>query len=509
MGHYGKNQGLLMYFAAGWLCCRALQEKTGDGGASGAKESVTGLNQFGLNECLVGPHEFRGRLPGVPQACGTLVTVPHVTQSDCRRQLQKCRRQKARLPLHAAQLPLQSAKIAADKCHRLRLLHVCAYILIEPRKASERSVQHVPLVELPLSAADIAAACGNGTAAAKSLYPRLGHRRLRNPFFFFFTKIFLGVKYYPMHMLHLHPLPPPQLYYSDFEIHRSWRLALHDQLETRMPETTQLGLETGGAAQYVGAYHLVENDPVAGGLAFAIFIEVVTWKAVLREHCTLVVLNLELTDFKIQTNSAPESDRKTPWREVSRPPQLNALDSGFSTRPDSTSGNSRHEIQSTPVFSAIEKERTGGERSRARPRLKRNGDLRSKREVLHSSIVVSLRSDCDLQLLCSAQFYRPEALPDCDLQLLYYDQHSSIVLRLCPTVIYSYYITIRVLTNAEYISRIRRLRDERSRTRPDSTSAQFYRPEALPDCDLQLLYYDQDRKTPWQEVSHPPRFNFG
>ncbi|KAJ7024729.1 hypothetical protein C8F04DRAFT_1192137 [Mycena alexandri] len=48
---------------------------------------------------------------------------------------------------------------------------VCTYLLIEPRKASEHVVQDVPLVELPLSAADIAAACGNVTAAAKSLCP--------------------------------------------------------------------------------------------------------------------------------------------------------------------------------------------------------------------------------------------------------------------------------------------------------------------------------------------------
>ncbi|KAJ7764371.1 hypothetical protein B0H16DRAFT_1454909 [Mycena metata] len=117
------------YFAAGWLCCRALQEKTGDGekeGASVAKGLVTGLNQFGLNvieifrdgddsaseclvACLVAPHDFRSQLPAVPHACGTLVTVPHVTQPDCRRQLQKCRCMQHNCRCKVPKLPLTSA----------------------------------------------------------------------------------------------------------------------------------------------------------------------------------------------------------------------------------------------------------------------------------------------------------------------------------------------------------------------------------------------------------------
>ncbi|KAJ7744368.1 hypothetical protein B0H16DRAFT_1463240 [Mycena metata] len=121
----GKKKCGSGYFAAGWLCCRALQEKTGDGkeeGASGAKESVEGLNQFGLNGVESFGHGLLGR---------------RMSSADDYQELPQ----------------------------------VCAYVLIEPRKASEHSVQHVPLVELPLSAADIAAACGNGTAAVKSLCP--------------------------------------------------------------------------------------------------------------------------------------------------------------------------------------------------------------------------------------------------------------------------------------------------------------------------------------------------
>ncbi|KAJ7713395.1 hypothetical protein B0H16DRAFT_1478718 [Mycena metata] len=169
------------YFAAGWLCCRALQEKTGDGekeGASVAKDSVTGLNQFGLKvveifrdgddsastleclvACLVAPHEFRSQLPAVPHACGTLVTVPHVTQPDCRRQLQK-------LPLQVNSSHPSTTPRARSKP---RIYLPTIYTLL--RKAFEHVVQDVPLVELPLSAADIAAACGNVTAAAKSLCP--------------------------------------------------------------------------------------------------------------------------------------------------------------------------------------------------------------------------------------------------------------------------------------------------------------------------------------------------
>ncbi|KAJ7736298.1 hypothetical protein B0H16DRAFT_1466743 [Mycena metata] len=51
----------------------------------------------------------------------------------------------------------------------LKVLQVCAYLLIELRKAFEHSVQDVPQVQLLLSAADVAAACGNGTAAVKLL----------------------------------------------------------------------------------------------------------------------------------------------------------------------------------------------------------------------------------------------------------------------------------------------------------------------------------------------------
>ncbi|KAJ7689356.1 hypothetical protein B0H16DRAFT_1487242 [Mycena metata] len=185
----GKKKCGSGYFAAGWLCCRALQEKTGDDGeegASGAKEPVEGLNQFGLNgveKCLVAPHEFRGRLPGVaagvrhfghsaachavrlPQTIANVPQAASTTAAACSTiaAANCCMFAAVWLPQTAAASQVKSSSTTPRALRRPQMHLPTLYTL--PRKASEHSVQHVPLVELPLSAADIAAACGNGTAA--------------------------------------------------------------------------------------------------------------------------------------------------------------------------------------------------------------------------------------------------------------------------------------------------------------------------------------------------------
>ncbi|KAJ7152506.1 hypothetical protein C8R46DRAFT_1042771 [Mycena filopes] len=96
-------------------------------------------------------------------------------------QLQKCRMQKAQLPLHAARLPLQSAKSAACKCRRLPLQLICRCLVaaecrckltqVVPQRRQRRSIDLKSSAKPSMYTIEIAAACGSGTAAAKSLCP--------------------------------------------------------------------------------------------------------------------------------------------------------------------------------------------------------------------------------------------------------------------------------------------------------------------------------------------------